>query len=113
MKAKLRYSSINRVLSKEHTGHSKHPLLITQEKILHMDIIRWSIRNQTNYILCSQRWRRSDQSAKIRPGVDCGSDHQLLIAKFRPKLKKVREITRPIRYELNQISYELYSQGDQ
>jgi len=41
MKAKLRHSPINRVLSKEHTGHSKYPLPITQEKILHMDIIRW------------------------------------------------------------------------
>ena len=41
----------------EHTGHSKHPLLTTQEKTLHMDITRWS--NQIDYILCSQRWRSS------------------------------------------------------
>ena len=40
-------------------------------------------RNQIDYILCSQRWRSSVQSAKTRPGVDCGSDHELLIAKFR------------------------------
>ena len=39
-------------------------------------------RNQTDYTLCSQRWRSSIQSAKIRPGADCGSDHELLIAKF-------------------------------
>ena len=39
--------------------------------------------------LCSQRWRRSTQSTKTRPGADCGSDHELLIAKFRLKLKKV------------------------
>ena len=45
----------------------------------------WS---QIDYILCSQRWRSSKQSAKTRPGVDCGSDHELLIAKFRLKLKK-------------------------
>ena len=45
--------------------------------------------NQIDYILCSQRWRSSIQSAKIRPGTDCGSDHKLLIAKFRLKLKKV------------------------
>ena len=44
-------------------------------------------RNQTDYILCSQRWRSSIQSAKTRPGADCGSDHELLIAKFRLKLK--------------------------
>ena len=42
-------------------------------------------RNQTDYILCSQRWRSSIQSAKTRPGADCGSDHKLLIAKFRLK----------------------------
>ena len=41
------------------------------------------------HILCSQRWRSSIQSAKIRPGADCGSDHELLIAKFRLKLKKM------------------------
>ena len=48
-------------------------------------------RNQIDYILCSQRWRQSIQSAKTRPGADCGSDHELLIAKFRLKLKKVGE----------------------
>ena len=46
-------------------------------------------QNQIDYILCSQRWRSSIQSAKIRPGADCCSDHELLIAKFRHKLKKV------------------------
>ena len=46
-------------------------------------------QNQIDYILCSQRWRSSIQSAKTRPGADCGSDHELLTAKFRLKLKKV------------------------
>ena len=46
-------------------------------------------QNQIDYILCSQRWRSSIQSAKTRPGADCGSDHELLITKFRLKLKKV------------------------
>ena len=46
-------------------------------------------RNQIDYILCSQRWRSSIQSAKRRSGDDCGSDHQLLFRKFRLKLKKV------------------------
>ena len=50
-------------------------------------------RNQIDYILCSQRWRISIQSAKTRPGADCGSDHELLIAKFRLKLKKVGKTT--------------------
>ena len=62
--------------------------------------------NQTDYILCSERWRGSTQSAKTRPGADCGSDHELLIAKFRLKLKKVGKTTRPFRYDLNQISYD-------
>ena len=61
--------------------------------------------NQINYILCSHGWRSSIQSAKTRPGADCGSDHELLIAKFRLKLKKIGKMTRPLRYELNQINY--------
>ena len=63
-------------------------------------------RNQINYILCSQRWRSSIQSAKTRPGADCGSDHELLIAKLRLKLKKAGKTTRPFRYDLNQIPYD-------
>ena len=46
------------------------------------------------------------KSAKTRPGADCGSDHKLLIAKFRLKLKKVGKTTRPFRYDLNQIPYD-------
>ena len=60
-------------------------------------------RNQSDYILCSQRWRSSIQSAKARPGADCGSDHEPFISKFRLKLKKVGKNTRPFRYNLNQI----------
>ena len=63
-------------------------------------------RNQIDYILCSQRCRSSIQSAKTRPGADCGSDHELLIAKFRLKLKKVGKTTRPFRDDLNQILYD-------
>ena len=63
-------------------------------------------QNQTDYILCSQRWRSSIQSAKTRPEADCGSDHELLIDKFRLKLKKVGKTTRPFRYDLNQIPYD-------
>ena len=46
------------------------------------------------------------QSAKTRLGADCGSDHELLIAKFRLKLKKVGKTTTPFRYDLNQIPYD-------
>ena len=63
-------------------------------------------QNQIDYILSSQRHRCSLQSAKTRLGADCGSDHELLIAKFRLKLKKVGKNTRPFRYDLNQIPYK-------
>ena len=46
------------------------------------------------------------KSEKTRLGADCGSDHELLIAKFRLKLKKVGETTRPFSYGLNQIPYD-------
>ena len=71
-----------------------------------MDITIWSIRNQIDYILCSQRWRSYTQSAKTRLGAKCGSDRGLLIAKFRLKLKTVGKTTSPFRYDLNQISYD-------
>ena len=71
---------------------------------LHVDTTRWSTL-KSGYLLCSQRWRRSVQSAKTRLGADCGSDHEPLIAKFRLKLKKVGKTTRPFRYDLKQIPY--------
>ena len=49
-------------------------------------------------------------SKKTRLGADCGSDHELLIAKFRLKLKKVMKTTRPFRYDLNQIPYDDYTE---
>ena len=61
---------------------------------------------QTDYILCSQRWRSSIQSAKTRPGADCSSDQEILIAKFRLKLKKLGKTATPFRYELCQIPYD-------
>ena len=118
----------NRVLPRECTGNSKHPLPTEQEKTLHMDITRsehpteqektlhmditrWSIpksdrfyslhQNQIDFILCSQRWRSSIQSAKTRLGADYVSDHEHIIAKFRLKLKKIGKTTRPFRYDLN------------
>ena len=52
-----------------------------------------------------------EKSAKSRLGAECGSDHELLIAKFRLKLKKVGETTRPFRYDLNQIPYDYTVEG--
>ena len=66
--------------------------------------------HQIDYILCSRRRRSCIQWAKTRPGANCGSDHQLLIAKFRLKLKKVRKTTRPVRYDLNPLW--IYSGSD-
>ena len=62
-------------------------------------------QNQIDYILDSRRWRSSIQSPKTRSGADCGSDHELLIAKFRLKSKKVGKATGLFRYDLNQIPY--------
>ena len=63
-------------------------------------------RNQIDYILYSQRWRSSIESANTRLGADGGTDHELLIAKFRLKLKKVGKTTRTFRYDLNKIPYD-------
>ena len=63
---------------------------------------------EVRLIICfgSQRWRSSIQSAKTRPGADCGSNHELLITKFRLKLKNIGNTTRPSWYKLNQIPYD-------
>ena len=96
----------NRVCLREHTGHSKHPLPATQERTLHMDITRWSTLKSDWLYSLQPRWRRSIQSAKTRRGVDSGSDHELLIAKFRLNLKKVGKTNRSLRYDLNQIPWD-------
>ena len=84
----------NTVLPREPNGHSKHSLPITQETTLHMTSPHGQYKNWIDFILCSQRWRSSIQSEKTRPGTDCVSGHELLIAKFRLKLKKVGKTTR-------------------
>ena len=100
----------NRVLSRECTGHSKHPLPTTQEMTLHGDITRWSTpKSDWWYSLQPKMEKLYIVSKKTRLGADCGSDHELLIAKFRPKLKKVGKATRPFRYDLNQIPYDYTS----
>ena len=83
------------------TGHSKN-----KRRLYTWTSPDGQHQNQTDYILCSQRWRSSIQSEKTRLGADCGSDHELLIAKFRLKLKKVGKTTRPFRYDLNQTRYD-------
>ena len=99
-------SKANRGLPREGTGHSKHPLQTTEKTTLQMDFTWWSIPKSDWLYSLSQRWKGSIQSAKTRPGADCGSDHEFRIAKFRLTLKKVGKTTRPFRYDLNQISYD-------
>ena len=94
-----------RVLPRERTGHSKHPLSTNKRRLYTWTSPDGQYQNQFDYIHFSQRWRNPIQSAKTRPRVDCGSDYELLIAKFRLKLNKVGKTTRPFRYDLNQIPY--------
>ena len=92
-------------MPRECIGHSKHPLPTTQEKTLHMNITRWSIQNQIDYILCSQDGQALYSQQKQDRELT-GSGHELLIVKFRLKLKKVGKTTRPLIYDLNQIPYK-------
>ena len=84
----------NRVFATEHTDHTKYHLPTAKEKTIHKDVTRWSIP-KSDCIHCSQRWGSSIESA-TRLEADYGSDNEILIAKFRLKLKKVGKITRPL-----------------
>ena len=101
---------LTELLSREHIGHSKHPFPTTRDNSTHRhhQMVNTKIRliNLIDYVLYSWRWRNSTQSAKTRPGAYCGSDYELLIAKFRLKLKYLGKTTRPFRYDLNQIPYD-------
>ena len=96
----------NRVLSRKHTGYNKHPLPKTDKMTLLMDINRGSITKSDWLYSLSQSWRISIQSAKWRPEAEFGSDHELLIAKFRLKLKTVGKTARLFRYDPNQSPYD-------
>ena len=82
-------SSNNR---REDATHGHHQMVDTEIRLI--------------MFFCGQRWRSSIQSTKTRPGADCGSDHELLITKFRLKLKKVGKTAGPFRYDLNKIPYD-------
>ena len=87
----------------ENTGHSKHPLPIAQEMTLYMDIIRCLVLKLDWLYSLKPKLEKLYTVSKTRPGNDCSSDHQLLIAKFRIKFKRVGKTTRPFIYDLNQI----------
>ena len=61
------------------------------------------VRNQIDYIMIGRRWRSSLQNVKTRPGADCGSDHQLLVATFQLKLRVRRTHQPPVRYDEDSI----------
>ena len=71
----------------------------------HADVTKWSIVNSDLLFTLPLKMEKLSKSAEKRPGADCGSDHELHIAKLRLKLKKVGKITRSFRHDLNQISY--------
>ena len=98
-------ANAKRILPREHTGHSK-TLFQQHKKRFYTWTSHGQYRNLIDYILGRQRWKSSIQSAKTRLWADCGSDHELLIVKFRLKLKKVGKTTRPLMYDINQIPYE-------
>ena len=100
---KMKQAKTNRVLPRESTGHSKHPLPTTQEKTLYINITRWSILKSDWLYSLRLKVEKLYTVSKNKTGSYYGSDHELLIAKFRLKLKKVGKTTRPFRYDQNQI----------
>ena len=94
-------------MPRELISHSKHPLTNnTRDDSTHghnqmvNTKIRWII------FFAAEDGEAPYRQHKKRPGADCGSDHELLLAKNRLKLKKVRKTTRPFRYDVNQIPYD-------
>ena len=71
-----------------------------------MDITKWPTPKLDCLYSLQPRWRSCIQSGKISLGADCGSDHELLITRFRLKLKKIGKTARSFRYDLNQIAYD-------
>ena len=92
-----------RVVPREYTDHSKHPLPTTQEKTLNMDISRWSTPKSDWLYSVQPKVEKLYTVSKNKNG---NPDHELLTSKFRLKLKKVGKITRPFRYDLHQIPYD-------
>ena len=109
---KLSRAKANRVLSREHSGHRKYRLPTAQEKTLHMDITSWSIMKSDWLYSLQPKIRSSIQPAKTRREADCGTDHELLIDKFRVKLKKVGENHLTIQVLPKSSPLWLYSRSD-
>ena len=99
----MKQGKANRVLLRELTGHSKHPVPATEEMTVYVDITRWSILKSDCLYTLKSKMEKLYSVSKNRLGADCGSDHELLIAKSRLKSKKVGKTTTPFTYDLNQI----------
>jgi len=61
-------------------------------------------RNQIDYIMCNNRWRSAIQAMRTLPGADCGTDHELLMAEIRVKLRKSKRKCAPTRYDMERVS---------
>ena len=96
----------NIVLPREQTGHSKHTFPTTQGTTLHMDITRWSILKSDWLYSLQQKMEKIYMISKNKTRSWLWLSYELLISKFRFKLKKVGETYRPFRYDLNQTLYD-------
>ena len=93
-------------MPRELTGHSKHPLPVTQEKTLHIGH-QQNVNTKIRLIIFFvAKDGKALYNQKKKDQELTGSDHELLVAKFIFKLKKVWKTTRPFRYYLNQIPYD-------
>ena len=97
---------LTRVLPRERTDHSKHPLPTIQEKTLHMDITRWPILKSYWLYSLQPKMQKLYTVSKNKPRSRLWLRSWIPIAKFRLKLKKVGKTTRPFRCDLNQIPYD-------
>ena len=89
-------------MPRDYTGHNKHPLPITQDTTLHIEVTRWSTEIRLIIFFAAKDGEALYNQQKQDQRADCGSDHELLIAKFGLILKKVGKATRPFRCDLNQ-----------
>ena len=96
----------NRVLPREHTGHSKHPLPTTQVKTLHMDITKCSIPKSDWLYSFQPKTEKLYTVSKTWLAADCGSDHELLLPNSYLNWRKMWKTTRPFRDNLNKIPYD-------
>ena len=99
-------AKVNRVLPREHTGHSKHPLPTTQEKTLHMDITRWST-SKSDWLcslqpnmekLCTVSKKKTRSWLWLRSWIP--------YCQIQTDIEEVEKTTRPFRYDWNQIPYD-------